>query len=236
MLADHTRKAFDTDLKALIRAVSEMGGLAEKQISDSVLALATRNQRLAESVVQSDRRIDQAQFQIESDAIAAIAVRQPVAVDLRSIVAVLRAATEIERIGDLSKNIAKRVIALEGYKISPTPLIGLKSMATLAMQQLHSVLDALVLRDDAKASMVWESDHEIDAMNTSLFRETLTYVLEDPQTITFAVHFLFCAKNIERIGDHVTNIAEAVHYMVSGQPFLQERPKADQTSSLQPTF
>jgi phosphate transport system protein len=231
-MPEHTTKAFDADLGDLTRMILEMGGLVEKEIAQAVEALARRNVALARRTVEADDAIDQVQHAIEERAIATIARRQPVAVDLRIIIAILRTANELERIGDLAKNVAKRVIALEGDYPMPSSVHGFKNMARLALQQLHAVLDSLAMRDDAKALQVWTSDKDIDAMYTSLFREVLTYVMEDPGSIPFSIHLLFCAKNIERIGDHVTNIAEAVHYMVEGRPIGEERPKLDTTSAI----
>jgi len=231
-MSNHTVKAFDADLKDLMRMLCEMGGLAERAIAQSIEALARRNVDLAQKVVAADRAIDALQYEIESKAIATVAVRQPVAIDLRCIIATLRAANDLERIGDLAKNIGKRVVALHGNYPMPKTIHGFKHMADLVLWQLHEVMDSLALRDDAKAAAVWRGDEEIDTMYTSLFREVLTYVMEDPGSIAFSIHLLFCAKNVERIGDHVTNIAEAVHYMVQGRPFEDERPKSDTTSSM----
>jgi phosphate transport system protein len=232
VVSDHTVRAFDTDLNDLIRMLAEMGGIAEKAVAQSINALATRNVGLALKIVELDSTIDALQREIESKAVATVALRQPVAVDLRSIIATLRAASDLERIGDLAKNIAKRVIALNGNYPTPKTVHGLRHMADMVLWQMHQVLESLALRDDAKAMSVWQGDQEIDAIYTSLFREVLTYVMEDPGSIAFSIHLLFCAKNVERIGDHVTNIAEAVHYMIEGHPFENERPKSDTTSSM----
>jgi len=232
VMSDHTVRAFDADLNDLIRMLSEMGGLAEKAVAQAISALSGRNVGLAKRIVELDDSIDALQREIENKAVATVALRQPVAVDLRSIIATLRAASDLERIGDLAKNIAKRVIALNGNYPTPKTVHGLRHMADMALWQLHEVLESLALRDDAKAMSVWQGDQEIDAIYTSLFREVLTYVMEDPGSIAFSIHLLFCAKNIERIGDHVTNIAEAVHYMIEGHPFENERPKLDTTSSM----
>jgi phosphate transport system protein len=229
-MADHTTKAFDSDLGDLVRMIVEMGGMAEREIAQAVEALTKRNVALAARTIELDEAIDRMQLEIENKAVATIARRQPVAIDLRSIIAILRAANELERIADLAKNIAKRVIALNGSYPNTRPVLGLKHMATLVLRQLHDILDSLAAGDDDKAMRVWSGDEAIDSMYTSLFREVLTYVMEDPGTITFCIHLLFCAKNLERIGDHVTNIAEAVHYMIEGHPIAEERPKRDTTS------
>jgi phosphate transport system protein len=229
-MSEHTIKAFDTDLQDLARMVAEMGGLAEKEISDSVDALATRDTELARRVITVDATIDALQHDIEDKAILTIARRQPMAVDLREVVSALRVSNDLERIGDLAKNIGKRVIALNGEFPPPKLIRGVEHMAELVLEQLKDVLDAYGRRDVPKAVAVWKGDEEIDAMCTSLFRELLTYMMEDPRNIGFCIHLLFCAKNIERMGDHATNIAETVHYMIEGQPIGEPRPKGDTTS------
>ena len=231
MADQHTAKAFDVDLQDLARMVAEMGGLAEKQIAESVDALARRDGKLAQRVVALDPSVDGLQREIEERAILTIARRQPMAVDLREIVGALRVSNDLERIGDLAKNIAKRVIAL-GPASYPTQVIrGVEHMADLVLGQVKQVLDAYARRDVPQAMEVWRGDEEIDAVNNSLFRELLTYMMEDPRNITFCTHLLFCAKNIERMGDHATNIAETVYYIAEGRALTDERPKGDSTSS-----
>jgi phosphate transport system protein len=230
MMNEHTAKAFDVDLQDLTRKVAEMGGLAEKEVADAVAALARRDPDLARRVVATDVTIDSLQREIEEKAILTIARRQPMAVDLREIVGALRVCNDLERIGDLAKNIAKRVTALT-YDFHPNKLIrGVEHMAALVLGQLKQVLDAYAGRDLAGALAVWKGDEEIDAMCTSLFRELLTYMMEDPRNITFCIHLMFCAKNIERMGDHATNIAETVYYMIEGHPIADQRPKGDTTA------
>ncbi len=231
-ISEHTTKAFDTDLLTLTQMVAEMGGYAEKQLTDSIDALAKRDRQRAQRVVEMDATVDALQVRIEERAIATIATRQPMAVDLRDIVGILRIANELERIGDLAKNISKRVITLNGEDMPRKALRGVKHISTLAQSQLHNVLDSFTRRDVGIALSVWTRDEEIDALYTSLFRELLTYMMEDPEMITFGIHLLFCAKNIERMGDHATNIAEAVYYMVEGHSFPDERPKADTTAEI----
>src|SRR4249919_1465362 len=222
-MTDHTMKAFDTDLQDLARMVAEMGGLAEKQVADSVDALAKRDTTLAQRVTAADANIDALQREIEERAVLTIARRQPMAVDLREVVGALRLANDLERIGDLAKNIAKRVIALNGEFPPPKLIRGVEHMSDL-------VLDAYARRDVTKAMAVWRGDEEIDAVCTSVFREMLTYMMEDPRNITFCIHLMFCAKNIERMGDHATNIAETVHYIIEGRPIADQRPKGDTTT------
>src|SRR3954470_14140047 len=231
MVDHHTAKAFDVDLQDLARMVAEMGGLAEKQIAESVDALARRDAKLAQQVVSLDPTIDTLQRQIEERAILTIARRQPMAVDLREIVGALRVSNDLERLGDLAKNIAKRVIAL-GSEFHPNKVIrGVEHMNNLVLGQLKQVLDAYARRDVAKAMKVWRGDEGGDGVYNSPLRELLTYMMEDPRNITFCTHLLFCAKNIERMGDHATNIAETVYYIWEGRALTDERPKGDSTSS-----
>ena len=230
MNEQHTTKAFDADLQDLSRMVAEMGGLAEKQVADSVSALAKRDTTLAQRVTASDNAIDVLQQEIEEKSVLTIARRQPMAVDLRDIVGALRLANDLERIGDLAKNIAKRVIALNAEFPPPKLIRGVEHMTDLVLEQLKAVLDAYARRDDSKAMAVWRGDEEIDAVCTSVFRELLTYMMEDPRNITFCIHLMFCAKNIERMGDHATNIAETVHYIIDGNPITERRPKGDTTT------
>jgi len=231
MMNEHTAKAFDSDLQELTRKVAEMGGLAEREIADAIQALTRRDAELAKRVVAIDPTIDSLQQEIEEKAVLTIARRQPMAVDLREIVAALRVANDLERIGDLAKNIGKRVGALAG-DFHPTKLIrGVEHMGSLVLAQLKQVLDAYGSHDLESAMMVWKGDADIDALCTSLFRELLTYMMEDPRNITFCIHLMFCAKNIERMGDHATNIAETVHYMVNGRPIADQRPKGDDTTA-----
>ncbi len=226
----HTAKAFDIDLQDIARMVAEMGGLAEKQVADSVDALAKRDTTLAQRVTAADSAIDALQREIEEKSVLTIARRQPMAVDLRDIVGALRLANDIERIGDLAKNIAKRVIALNAEFPPPKLIRGVEHMTDLVLEQLKAVLDAYARRDDNKAMAVWRGDEEIDAVCTSVFRELLTYMMEDPRNITCCIHLMFCAKNIERMGDHATNIAETVHYIIDGNPITERRPKGDTTT------
>jgi phosphate transport system protein len=230
--SNHTTKAFDSDLQELSRTMAEMGGLAENQIAEAIEALATRDSERAWRVINADSTIDNLQRVIEERAVEAIARRQPVAIDLRRVVGILRIANELERIGDLAKNIGKRSVAIKGADLPRRSMRGFSHLGDLVMAQLGDVLDSFARRDAAKAVDVWSQDQDIDRLYTSLFRELLVYMMEHPATVTLGIHLLFCAKNLERMGDHSTNIAEAVYYMVNGQPILRERPKADVTSML----
>jgi phosphate transport system protein len=236
MMEQHTARAFDIDLQDLARLVAEMGGLAEKQIGESVDALNSHDLALAQRVIALDDKIDMLQREIEEKAILTIARRQPMAVDLRDIVGALRVANDLERIGDLAKNIAKRVGALDDDIELTKVMRGVEHMADLVLSQIKDVLDAYTRRDVEKALAVWRGDEEVDAVNNSLFRELLTYMMEDPRNISLCIHLLFCAKNIERMGDHATNIAETVYYIVEGRPLADERPKGDTTASATVAF
>jgi phosphate transport system protein len=229
-MMEHTIKAFDADLQDLVRVVAEMGGLAERQIGNALQALDRRDPALAQRVIADDAKIDALQREIEEKAILTIARRQPMAIDLREIVGALRLSNDLERIGDLAKNIAKRVGALEGDFRPQQVLRGVEHMTDLVLTQIKDVLDSFARRNAAEAMAVWRSDEEVDAVNNSLFRELLTYMMEDPRNISYCIHLLFCAKNIERMGDHATNIAETVYYMVEGHAIAEERPKGDTTA------
>jgi phosphate transport system protein len=231
IMMEHTTKAFDADLQELARMIAEMGGLAERQIGDAVDALNRRDAALSQNVVAADTKIDGLQREIEEKAILTIARRQPMAVDLRDVVGALRVSNDLERIGDLAKNIAKRVEVLDSELNLQKVMRGVEHMTELVLTQIKDVLDAYARRDVAKALQVWRGDEEVDAVNNSLFRELLTYMMEDPRNISVCIHLLFCAKNIERMGDHATNIAETIYYMVEGQILPDERPKGDNTST-----
>ncbi|WP_036793085.1 phosphate signaling complex protein PhoU [Pleomorphomonas koreensis] len=224
---EHTVSAYDDDLKAIARMVTEIGGLAERAVGDSVTALTRLDIDLARRVIAGDRELDRLQRDIEDKAILVIARRQPMASDLREIVGAMRIANDIERVGDLAKNIAKRAVAINGVFPHKQLINGVEHLCEIALHQLKMVLDAYASHDDQAAGAVRRRDDEIDALYTSLFRELLTYMMEDPRNLTFCIHLLFCAKNIERIGDHATNIAESVHYVVTGRSYEDERPKAD---------
>ncbi len=228
--SEHTTRVFDTDLTKLTQLVAQMGGFAQKQVADAIEALSRRDVALARQVIAADATVDDLQRHIEEKAVATIALRQPMAIDLRALVAMLRIANDLERIGDLAKNIGKRVIAVSGESSQRTLMRGLRHMATLVVSQLAAVLDSFVDHNPAQALQVWQGDKKVDALYVSLFRELLTYAMEDPGTISMCIHHLFCAKNIERVGDHATNIAEAVHYMVEGHAIAGERPKGDTSS------
>ncbi|MEZ0167276.1 phosphate signaling complex protein PhoU [Microvirga sp. TS319] len=228
-MAEHIVSSYDNDLQALRRRITEMGGIAEKMLVDSISALVRHDTALAQTVIASDKRLDLLQREIEESAILTIARRQPLAVDLRETISAIRVSGDVERIGDLAKNIAKRALAIGGDFQPQKIVLGLQHMSDLVLGQLKDVLDAYAQQDTVRALDVWKRDGAIDALYTSLFRELLTYMMEDPRNISFCTHLLFCAKNIERIGDHTTNIAETVHYLVTGETLAIERPKNDRS-------
>jgi phosphate transport system protein len=230
----HIVKSYDAEFSELDRLTVQMGGLAEKLLADSFKALERRDPKLAEAAVRRDREIDALERQVQERAILMIAKRQPLANDLRHIMTVLKVASDLERIGDLAKNIGKRALAVSGAH-HPKPLMaGLSHMTDLALRQLKDVLDAFSHRDADKALAVWNGDAGLDELYNSVFRELLTYMMEDPRNIGLCTHLLFGAKNIERIGDHTTNIAENVVYLITGNVIADERPKGDDTSSVLP--
>jgi phosphate transport system protein len=224
-MSDHTVRAYDNELEALGRKIAEMGGIAEQMLSNAMDALATLDADLARSTVVMDHRLDILQREVDEQAIITIAKRQPLAADLREIVAAIRISGDLERVGDLAKNIAKRAITLSGESRIPRAIVGLKSMHEAAAMLLKDALDAYAQRDVERARMVWTHDVELDALEDSVFRDLLTFMMEDPRNISFCAHLLFCSKNIERIGDHSTNIAETVVYLVTGETLPMDRPK-----------
>jgi phosphate transport system protein len=223
---EHIVKSYESELAQLDRKVVQMGGLSEQLLGQAFEALERRNPKLAEAAVTSDAAIDRLQRELEEQTIGMIARRQPLALDLRQIMATLKVAGDLERVGDLAKN-----IAVSGESHPKTLITGLRHMTDLALRQLKDVLDAFAQRDAEKALEVWRNDEQIDALYNSIFRELLTYMMEDPRNIGLCTHLLFGAKNIERIGDHATNIAETVHYLVRGIPLTDDRPKGDKTST-----
>jgi len=232
MVTSHIYTVFDEELKFLSRRIAEMGGMAEQMVSDSIRALVTTDAALAQRVISQDVVVDKTERDIGDSAILMIAKRQPVATDLREIIGSIRIASDLERVADLGKSNAKRVIAVQSSGI-PRPLArGIEHLSELALSQLKDVLDVYSTRSPEKAEAIRLRDEEIDAIYTSLFREMLTYMMEDPRNITPCTHLLFCAKNLERIGDHATNIAETIYYMSTGEQPAGERPKDDNTASV----
>ena len=223
----HTVKAFDQELDQLRATICEMGGLAEAAIRDSMQALVRRDAQAAADVVERDRKIDALEAEVERQAVQIIALRAPMADDLREVVAALKIAGVVERIGDYAKNIAKRVASVEDSKIRPLSL--LPEMARIAGEMVQTVLDAFAARDPEKAAEVCERDVAVDDFYNSIFRALLTHMMENPHNITPATHLLFVAKNLERIGDHATNVAEMVYFAATGQHLADRQKGADVT-------
>src|SRR5581483_994980 len=224
MDSGHTLRAFDAELMALTRTLGQMGGVVEAQIADAVNALARRDTLLGRQVAAADPAVETLRNRLDEQAIVTIARRQPVAVDLREVVSVLRVSADLKRIAELAKNIGKRAGALEGDFHSPQLIRGLTHLAALVLGQLKTVLDSYAGHDIAGALEVWRGDKEVDDLYTALVRELLTYMIEDQQTISFCLQIMFCAKNLERSGDHATNIAESVFYVVEGRAITDPRP------------
>lgn len=227
----HIVSSYDDELKEISASISEMGGLAEAQLSQALEAVSTRDSALASEVVANDKRIDAMEIRLEELAIQTLARRQPLAQDLREVVAALKIASTLERIGDLGKNVAKRSLHLNESK----PLKISSSIVRMGRQTqalLADVLNAYTARDTEMAVSVWKRDVEIDEMYNSIFRELITYMMEDGRTISLCSQLLFVAKNLERIGDHATFIAEMLYYVVEGKQLGDERPKADPLGEL----
>jgi phosphate transport system protein len=229
MQSVHVVSAYDEELKYLTKRIAAMGGHAERMVEQATTALVGADPGLARKVIADDAVLDEGQREIDDKAIVIIARRQPMATDLREIIGAIRISADLERVGDLAKNVAKRVVAVtDGGQ--PTSLFrGIAALADLASTQLKDVLDVYASRAVDRLGFVRDRDDQIDAMYTSLFRELLTYMMEDPRNITPCTHLLFCAKNIERIGDHATNIAETIYYIGTGEQMPAERPKDDKT-------
>jgi phosphate transport system protein len=226
-MTEHTVKSYDAELDLIGAKIAEMGGIAEKMLVDAMDALAKLDIELAHRVVSSDPRLDKLQREIEDQVVRTIIRRQPMAIDLRELMASIHIAGDLERAGDLAKNIAKRAIKVADDPRVMRAVVGLKHLADVAAMQLKDVLDAYAQRDLERAKAVWSRDAELDALEDSIFRDLLTFMMEDPRNISFCTHLLFCAKNLERVGDHATNIAENVHFMVSGASLPVNRPKGE---------
>ena len=225
---EHTLRAYDEDLDAITAELARMGGLAEAEVVDSLRAIARRDVALAQAVIGRDAGLDALEMDIERKAIRLIALRQPVANDLRRTVAAMKISMNLERIGDLAKNIAKRAIVIAQSEPVTPMTSSIERMGELVLARLKDLLDAVASREVERAVAVWRQDHEVDEHYDAIFRELLTYMMGDPRTITACAHLLFVAKNLERIGDHATNIAEVLHYEITGAELTDERPKSDE--------
>ena len=227
----HIVTSFEDELQGLARSIAEMGGRAEQLVDRSIQALLRSDTDLAHEVIEADKKVDELYRQIEERAVLVIARRQPMAQDLRETIAAIRIVSDLERIADLGKNIARRALAIQTQSFSQKVRVGVEHLAELGLRQVKNVLDAYATRDLAKARDVCERDEEIDAVYTSLFRQLLTYMMEDPRNISMCTHLLFCAKNIERIGDHATNIAETVFYLITGEQWTGQRQSSTRTDA-----
>lgn len=226
---DHIVKSFDEEIRKLNNYITHMGGLAESQLQAAIETLVKRDADTASRIIRDDAKIDEQEVLISQQVVRLLALRQPMAIDLRQIVAALKISSDLERIGDYAANVAKRAIALS--QMPPLkPLFAIPRMARLVQQSIKDVLDAYTESDAVKAIQVWQRDEEVDEMYTSLFRELLTYMMEDQRNISASIHLLFIAKNVERMGDHATNIAETIHFIVHGRDIAAARPKGDNTS------
>lgn len=224
-MTEHTVRAFTEELEALGADLTRMGGYSEQALSDAVTAIARRDAGLARSVIDGDKKIDELQREIERKIMRLLALRQPLGRDLRQTVAALKLAGDLERIGDLAKNIAKRALTIQEF--DPIALTrSVERMGKIAVTQLKQILDTFASREVAGAVSVWMQDEELDEHYNSLFRELLTYMMEDPRMIGPGAHLLFVAKNIERIGDHCTNMAEVIYFLETGEDIGTDRPKA----------
>jgi phosphate transport system protein len=214
---EHMSASYEEELTRLAESIAEMGGLVEASISNATLALLKLDHAMAQETILADKQIDAMQKRIDENIVSMIARRQPMAGDLRAIVSSLHVANDLERMGDMAKQIARRSLQIESLSLAPKFYNGVKHMNDLVMRQVKASLDAYATRDSAAAIEVYNSDDEIDALYTSLFRELLTYMMEDPRVITQCTHLLFCGKSLERAGDHATNIAEAAYYLDTGR-------------------
>jgi phosphate transport system protein len=235
MNSEHTVKSFDSELAQLTDTLLQMGRLTEQQLSTAIEALSLRSSETAEQVIREDQQIDQLKDQVTEQVLNLIALRQPVAADLRLIVSALTMATDFERIGDHAASAAKRSLKMLDAGAAP-PLETFLRLASIVLNRLHNIVTAFTNLDSALAMDVWRRDSEVDTVHTSLYREMLTYMMEDPRKITACTHLLFAAKSLERIGDHATNIAELVCFLKDGRRPRGQRPRApDETIATEPS-
>ncbi len=227
--AGHIVKSYGQELRRLRDLLAEMGGLVENQVAEAARAVVQQDSDAATRAVEQDPAVDALEAEVERFVIQMLALRQPMAGDLRQIVAALKITGDLERIGDYAANVAKRSIVLNQFSL-PFSLGGLGHMARLVQESLKLTIDAIGESDPAKAEQVWRSDQAVDDIYTAIFREFITYMMEDPRNITPCAHLLFIAKNLERIGDHATNIAELVHYAATGESLGSGRPKGDSSA------
>jgi len=228
-LNEHIVSSYEDELMNLNRAISEMGGMVEQAITDAANALLKLDHKGAQDVRVYDKCIDEMKDRINDMAISIIARRQPMASDLRMVVTAIQVANDLERTGDMAKQLGKRTLQIESLTLAPKFYNGVKHMTDIVARQLKAALDAYASRDSSKAVDVVNHDDEVDAMHTSLFRELLTYMMEDPRNITQCIHLLFCTKSLERVGDHATNIAEAAYYLDTGRHLAADETQRQQS-------
>ena len=226
---EHTVASYDDELTRLASLISEMGGMAEAAVADATRALLKLDHEQAKKIIAEDKIIDAMHRRIDDMAVSMIARRQPMAQDLRAIITAIHVAGDLERVGDMAKTISRRTLQIEGLSLTPKFYNGVKHMADLILRQLKASLDAYAAKDASAAVNVFNSDDEIDALYTSLFRELLTYMMEDPRNITQCTHLLFCSKSLERVGDHATNIAEAAFYLDTGRQMSEQTDELHRT-------
>ena len=229
-MGEHTVTSFDEELEHIDRLIRDMGDLACSMVKSSTGALVNSDNALAQRIISDDSVMDARQRELDEASITLIAKRQPMALDLRSVVGAIRMAADLERIGDLAKNIAKRVGAVVQTPTQKSLALSIEAMSEMVLVQVKGVVDSYVARDAEALRELRNRDEKIDIKYTAVFRELLTYMMEDPRNITACTHLLFCAKNLERIGDHVTNIAENAYYTVTGEQLPAQRPKQDETA------
>lgn len=225
--SEHIVSSYESELIELTRLTSEMGGMVEQLVISSTDALVRVDHEAAKKVISDDRLIDEKQRQIDELAVSMIARRQPMAGDLRKIVGSIHVATDLERIGDMAKSMGRRTVQIGGQRLSNQLYAGVKHMSELVISQINKALDSVTSPDENVAVQICDADDEVDALYMSLFREFLTYMMEDPRNITDCTHLLFCAKNLERAGDHATNIAEAAYYIKTGRNLPAELDARD---------
>ncbi len=231
MSGEHIVKSYDDELKLLNNTIIEMGGLTEAQIESAIQAFVDRDSDAAYRIIDEDDRIDELNYEIDNQAMRLLALRQPMALDLRNVVAALKISSDLERIADYATNMARRTVPLaETESVRPVHVI--PRMGRLVMKMMKNVIDAYIEQDAEKAMAVWHADEEVDEMYVSLFRELLTYMMEDTRRITPCTHVLFIAKNIERMGDHVTNICETIYFLVHGERLAESRPRKTRSDRL----
>lgn len=221
-LGEHIVSSYEDELTNLAQSISEMGGEVEAAVDSAVRSLLKLDHSLARTTIANDKRIDEMQRRIDEVAVSMIARRQPMARDLRVIITAIHVANDLERVGDMAKTVSRRALQIEGLSLAPKFYNGVKHMSDLIQRQLKAALDAYSTRNAQAAVEICNADDDVDAIYTSLFRELLTYMMEDPRNITQCTHLLFCSKSLERVGDHATNIAEHAFYLETGEQMSAE--------------